>query len=83
VFSLSAASADTDTLNNPLYKWRFTIQTIYTIPEVANYLKMSKSKVCSLVQTCEMSHLKIGCNVCIPEADLKAWLEKYINQNEQ
>jgi hypothetical protein len=30
-----------------------------------------------------MSHLKIGCNVCIPEADLKAWLEKYINQNEQ
>ena len=53
---------------------------IYTIPEVARYLKLSKSKVYSLVQTGEMPHLKIGRNVRIRETELRQWIEKYLNR---
>jgi excisionase family DNA binding protein len=49
--------------------------TIYTIPEVARYLKLSKSKVYYLVQRGTIPHVRIGKNVRITERDLKNWLE--------
>jgi excisionase family DNA binding protein len=53
---------------------------ILTIPEVARYLKMSKSKIYSLVSREEIPHLKIGRNVRIRSKDLQAWMEKRTNQ---
>jgi excisionase family DNA binding protein len=41
------------------------MEEIYTIPEVARYMKLSKSKVYYMVQNGEIPHLKIGRNVRI------------------
>jgi excisionase family DNA binding protein len=51
-------------------------ENIYTIPEVAEYLKISKSKVYALVQQGKIPHVRIGRNVRIRETDLKRWIEK-------
>ena len=51
---------------------------IYTVPEVAEYLKMSKSKVYYLVQQKKIPHVKIGRNVRIRESDLTVWIEERI-----
>jgi excisionase family DNA binding protein len=48
--------------------------TVYTIPEVARYLKLSKSKVYYLVQRGELPHIRIGKNVRIREQELRDWL---------
>lgn len=53
---------------------------ILTIPEVARYLKMSKSKIYNLVSKKEIPHIKIGRNVRIRQADLQMWVEKQANQ---
>ena len=53
---------------------------ILTIPEVARYLKMSESKIYSLVAREKIPHLKIGRNVRIRRKDLQAWIEKQSNQ---
>jgi excisionase family DNA binding protein len=52
------------------------IDQIFTIPEVAVYLKLSKSKVYFLVQSGQIPHIKIGRNVRIREKDLIKWLER-------
>jgi excisionase family DNA binding protein len=52
-----------------------TTNEILTIPEVARYLKLSKSKVYGLVATGEIPHIRIGRNVRIREADLDKWIE--------
>jgi prophage regulatory protein len=51
-------------------------ETIFTIPEVAQHLKLSKSKVYSLVQQGKIPHVRIGRNVRIKERELQAWLEQ-------
>ena len=53
---------------------------ILTIPEVARYLKISKSKIYSLVSREEIPHLKIGRNVRIRRKDLQAWIERQTHQ---
>ena len=53
---------------------------IYTIPEVAAYLKISKSKIYYLVSKKEIPHLKIGRNVRIRRMDLQIWMEKQTKQ---
>jgi len=53
-------------------------EKIYTVPEVAIYLKMSRSKVYNLVQGRKIPHIKIGRNVRVRETDLKKWIEKNI-----
>ena len=53
---------------------------ILTIPEVASYLKISTSKIYSLVAREEIPHLKIGRNVRIRRKDLQVWIEKQSNQ---
>lgn len=47
---------------------------ILTIPEVAKYLKLSKSKTYALVQRREIPHIKVGKNVRVRVADLERWL---------
>jgi excisionase family DNA binding protein len=49
--------------------------SILTIPEVAHYLKLSKSKVYSLVASGKIPHIKIGRNVRVRETDLETWVE--------
>lgn len=49
---------------------------IMTVPEVAKYLKMSKSKLYYLIQTRKIPHVKIGRNVRIRGSDLMNWLER-------
>jgi excisionase family DNA binding protein len=51
------------------------MDTIYTVSEVAKYLKISKSKLYYMVQQGEIPQIKIGKNVRILEADLMQWLE--------
>jgi len=50
---------------------------IYTVPEVARYLKVSKSKMYRMVQLGLIPYVKIGRNVRIRERDLV----KYIDSN--
>lgn len=52
-------------------------EKIYTVPEVAEYLKMSSSKVYYLVQRKEIPHLKLGRNIRIKESDLKTYLDEH------
>jgi len=51
-------------------------ETIYTVPEVAAYLKICKSKLYAMIRRGEIPHIKIGKNVRILESDLEAWLEE-------
>ncbi len=51
---------------------------VLTIPEVAEYLRISKSKIYYLVSRNQIPHLKIGRNVRIRESDLQAWMESQI-----
>lgn len=53
---------------------------VLTIPEVARYLKISKSKIYDLVSRKEIPHLKIGRNVRIRQADLQRWMEEQTTQ---
>jgi excisionase family DNA binding protein len=53
---------------------------ILTIPEVAQYLKMSRSKIYNLVARNEIPYLKVGRNVRILRKDLQKWVEKQSHQ---
>ncbi len=52
---------------------------IYTIPEVAKYLKLSRSKVYLLVTQKKIPYIRIGRNVRIRQSDLETWLNQKIN----
>ena len=52
------------------------MDTIMTIPQVAAYLQISKSKIYYLVSKKRIPHIKLGRNVRIRESDLIKWLEK-------
>ena len=49
---------------------------IYTIPEVAGYLKISRSKIYYLANRGEIPHIRIGRNIRILESELLVWLQK-------
>lgn len=50
------------------------LDKIMTVPDVAKYLKMSKSKVYYLVSRRKIPHFRIGRNVRIRECDLLQWV---------
>ena len=52
------------------------LEPIYTVPEVAQYLKISKSKAYHLVQRREIPYIRIGKNVRIRHSDLMQWLDE-------
>jgi excisionase family DNA binding protein len=58
------------------------METIYTVNEVAEYLKISKSKIYLLIQRKEIPHVKIGRNVRITESQLLEWIEKNKEERE-
>lgn len=49
--------------------------SIITIPEVAEYPKMSKSKIYLMVQRGEIPAVRIGRNVRVVLSDLEKWAE--------
>lgn len=53
------------------------MEQIYTVPEVAKYLKISKSKLYLMIQKREIPFIRIGeKSVRIREADLLSWLDE-------
>lgn len=46
-----------------------------TIPEVADYLKVSSTKLYAMVQRDEIPHIRLGRNVRIRQSDLHRWME--------
>ena len=54
------------------------METIYTIPQVAEYLKISKSKIYYLVAKRLIPHIRVGRNVRIRESDLNKWLNQQV-----
>jgi putative molybdopterin biosynthesis protein len=55
--------------------------TIYTIPEVARYLKLSRSKVYLLVTQKKIPCIRIGRNVRIRQSDLETWIEANVSSS--
>lgn len=49
---------------------------ILTVPQVAEYLKISKSKLYLLIQRKELPHIKINRNVRVRRSDLEKWLNQ-------
>lgn len=52
------------------------MEPIYTIPQVAKYLQISKSKIYYLVNKGQIPYVRIGRNVRIREGDLQRWLDE-------
>jgi excisionase family DNA binding protein len=55
-------------------------EMFYTLPKVAQYLKLSKSKVYHLVQTGQLPHIRIGKNVRVKDSELPMWIDQQSNQ---
>ncbi len=51
---------------------------ILTVPQVAVYLQISKSKIYYLISRRQIPHIRLGRNVRIRESDLTRWLERSI-----
>ena len=52
------------------------MENVYRVTEVAEYLKLSRSRVYRMVKSGEIPHLKIGKSVRILESDLATWMEE-------
>lgn len=59
------------------------METILTIPQVAEYLKLSKSKAYYLVKRNDLPHIRIGRNVRVLESDLVVWIKTKKNNPSQ
>jgi excisionase family DNA binding protein len=53
---------------------------IMTVPQVAKYLQISKSKIYYLISRRELPHLRLGRNVRVRQSDLMKWLELQIEK---
>ena len=53
------------------------MEPVYTVPQVAEYLQMSKTKIYQLVRKGQIPCIRIGKSVRIKESDLVAWLDKH------
>jgi excisionase family DNA binding protein len=51
-------------------------ETIMTVPEVAKYLKISRSKAFKMTKEKELPSIKIGKCVRVRESDLKRYLDQ-------
>jgi excisionase family DNA binding protein len=59
------------------------VEQIMTIPQVAEYLQISKSKLYLMVRREELPHIRIGKNVRVLESDLEEWLMEQRKPAEQ
>jgi len=55
---------------------------IMTIPEVAKYLKISRSKAYYMVSRRQLPYVSLGKNKRIRWSDLKTWIEKNLVKSE-
>jgi len=53
---------------------------ILTVPQIAEYLQLSKSKIYYLISRKQFPHLKLGKNVRVRESDLQKWLNQRIEK---
>ena len=60
-----------------------TLDPIMTVPETAEYLKLSKSKVYILVKRNQIPHIKIGKNVRIRRSELLKWLDGKVQPSDE
>ena len=51
------------------------MEKIYTIPQVAEYLQISRSKMYDWVKQGKIPYVRIGRNKRIRASDLQAWIE--------
>ena len=51
-----------------------------TVPQVAKYLQISKSKIYYLISRRELPHLRMGRNVRVRQSDLMKWLELQVEK---
>ena len=56
------------------------LEPIFTVPEVAGYLKVSKAKIYYLIQQGKIPYIRIGRNVRIRRCDLEDWLDGLISK---
>ena len=54
------------------------MEKIYTVPQVAEYLQISRSKIYDWVKKGKIPHVRIGRNVRIRESDLQAWIDSQL-----
>lgn len=84
----SLADGPYEIKERPLYKYGERVgemaepgqDQILTIPEVVKYLKLSRSKIYSLVATRALPSLRLGRNVRIRKADLNLWIDNNIRR---
>lgn len=55
---------------------------ILTIPQVSQYLQVSKAKIYAMVQRGEIPYIRLNKNVRISEKDLIRWLQKQTVKHE-
>ena len=55
---------------------------LLTVPEVAQRLKMSKSKVYLLCQRGKIPTITLGKSVRVPRDELEEWLRRQIHEGE-
>jgi excisionase family DNA binding protein len=60
-----------------------TTDQILTIPEVAQYLKISKSKIYYMVSKKQIPHIRLGRNVRVRETDLMRFLDKQVERGSE
>lgn len=51
------------------------MEKIYTVPQVAEYLQISRSKMYDWLKKGKIPYILIGRNKRIRESDLQAWIE--------
>jgi excisionase family DNA binding protein len=51
------------------------MEKIYTVPQVAEYLQISRSKMYDWVRKGKIPYILIGRNKRIRESDLQAWID--------
>ena len=51
------------------------MEKIYTVPQVAEYLQISRSKMYDWVRKGKIPYILIGRNKRIRESDLQAWMD--------
>jgi excisionase family DNA binding protein len=56
---------------------------IMTVPQVAEYLQISKSKIYYLISRNQLPHLRLGRNVRVRRSDLQNWLNLQIEKVSQ
>ena len=57
------------------------MEEIMTIPEIADYLKLSKSKVYKMVQKGDIPSIKIGKSVRLRRTDFVDWMMEELLKN--